>query len=456
MDAGAPVSIRVGRGRRWDVAFVAALSLLVAACFHRVVFGGQVFFFRDYGLFFYPRRALAVDAARSLTVPLWESLSAGGQPVLAALQSAFFYPLALIYYLLPMPHSLMLFTVAHFVVAGLGMYYMLRVWGAGRPAAAFAGLAWAFAPPLVSIIDNLSFISSVSWLPWCVAFEKRLLDSGAGSAFVGLALTFALAILAGAPEPVVFTLVFLAALPAGRLVSAAREGRARPAARRAALALAAVALGILVSGVQLAPFLYLLANSHRGEGLSRQAAGAWSMAFRDVPVWVLPRFGLQFTQGGASMPQQAWLKSVYLSAAVPFLAAWVVLAGRRRRALLFISMAALFLALAFGRWSPLWRLLYDGLPGFSMIRYPVKFFLPFAFAVAALAGFAVDDMLAFPAKSSVASFSSPSPSPPSPSCFSRPSRQSKPGPAYFGLASSSPGSSAKAPKRTRSPTFRSP
>ena len=65
------------------------------------------------------------------------------------------------------------------------------------------------------------------------------------------------------------------------------------AARRSALAAAAVALGVLISGVELAPFLYLLATSHRSEVFPAGAAGLWSLAPRDVAVWVLPRFGLQ-------------------------------------------------------------------------------------------------------------------------------------------------------------------
>ena len=380
--------------RRRDWLFLALLAALVVLFFRRVIFGGEVFFFRDFGLFFYPKRFLVAEAVRSFEIPFWESLSAGGQPVLGAYQGAVFYPLALIYYLFPMPQSFMFFVVAHFLVTGAGAYHMLRVWGASRLAAGAGALLWAFSPALVSIVDNVSFLASLAWLPWCLAFAERLLRGWSYRHFAGLVLSFAMSILAGAPEPVIFAAAAVVFLVAWRLAGAAVSRRPMHAPRAGHVA-AGFAVAVLLAGIALAPFFYHLQYSERAKPLTMSEAASWSMAPRDFGLWFLPRFHLYAERGGIYWAGQRWLKSGYMGVCVPLLALWTLVAVRRRRVFFFAALALVFVLLAMGGSSPLWRLLFKALPGFALIRYPVKFLLPAAFAFAALAGFAIGDIASF-------------------------------------------------------------
>ncbi len=385
-----PLDTRRWTGQDWIV--IIGLGVLVSLAFYEVVYLGRVFFFRDFALFFYPKRVLAAEAIRQWRVPLWESYGGCGTPLLGSYQAAVFYPLSLIYYLLPMPRSFMVFCVAHFFISGAGAYYLMRAWGARRIGAAFAAFAWAFSPAFVSTVDNVSFQTSLAWLPWCLAFTKRIYQGRGAAGFVWLAVAFALAVLAGAPEPVIFAALTIAGYAVARLVGDWRARGLRAAVKPAALTAAALVVGVLLAGVEVGPFLAALRESPRQARLDVSEAGMWSAKPSDALLWFLPRFYLSADRGGIYWRSQFWLKSVYIGAMVPMLALWTSLIVRRRRNLFFLVVAVAGVALALGSHSFVWLVLYKFVPGFALIRYPIKFYLPAVFAITALAGFAVDDV----------------------------------------------------------------
>ncbi len=418
-----------------------ALAGLVVLAFWDVFVQGRVFFFRDFGFYFYPKRAIVTEAVRHLRIPFWNSLSGCGEPLLGTYQVAVFYPLALIYYILPMPQSFMWFVVGHFFISGAGMYCLTRLFGARRIAAGVAAIAWAFSPAFVSTVDNVSFLTSLAWLPWCLMFARRLALGGGFRAFAFLVIAFAMGVLAGGPEPVVFTAFIVMALVLFHAVTSARRTGWRGAWRVPTATAGALFLAVVLSGVELVPFVNALSQSARPQ-LDINAAQAWSAKPSDALLWFLPRFYLHEDRGGIYWRSQHWLKTVYMGVTIPLLATWTVLVMRRKRKMLlkgisvaagallggllvlsskspvvwcaggclgaltgyvlastrkrniFFALVALFsLLLATGPAFGLWKFFFRYVPGFSLIRYPVKFFLPAAFAMAALAGFGVDDAI---------------------------------------------------------------
>ncbi len=361
---------------------------VVLAFFRRVVFEGGVFFFRDFGLYFYPRRAFAAEAVRSLSIPLWESLSGGGQVFLAAYQNALFYPPALIYYLLPMPWSFTFFVVLHFALTGCGMYLLLRLWKLRRTSSLAGALLWTLSPPLVSVLDNVGFLTSIAWLPWCTLFAALLLRRRKYRDFAWLSVAFALAILAGAPEPVLFISLVLAVLAASHIWRL--RGAGRKALRGLAAILAALAVGALMAGAALVPLVEHLPASKRASGVGAEEAAAWSLPPGNLVNTVLPARGLERGADGISWPGQSWLKSVYLGVVVLALAIAALLVGRRgpRTALAFAAVC--FIVLSVGQYTPVWRLLHNRVPAFSLVRYPVKFFVPATFLVVCLGAIGID------------------------------------------------------------------
>jgi len=385
-----PIETKRYTGR--DVLVLMGLAGLLALAFWEVVAQGRVFFFRDFALFFYPKRVIAAEAIRHWRIPFWESYGACGEPVLGTYQPAVFYPLSLLYYVFPMPQSFMWFVVLHFFISGAGAYYMMRAWGARRIAAAFASFAWAFSPVFIATLDYVSFMTSLAWLPWCLGFARRVTGGAGFGGFAWLSVSFALAVLAAAPEPVIFIAVVLGCYALWTAVFA-RRGHRRPAWARAGLIFAAIAVGIVLAGVEFAPFIHTLGYSARQERIIEADAGMWSAAKSDALLLFLPRFYLFADRGGIYWRSQHWLKTVYIGILVPFLVAWTLFAIRRRRNLFFAALAIPFTLMALGPNTPVWRFCYEHLPGVALIRFPVKFYLPAALSMAVLGGFAIDDLM---------------------------------------------------------------
>jgi hypothetical protein len=297
-------------------------------------------------------------------------------------------------------------------------------------------------------------------MPWCLAFARRITNGAAASGFVWLSVALAMAFLAAAPEPVIFIVLLLAALAVWHGLGVWRARGFSAAWRPAAVILAAVAAAFLLSGVELVPFLYTLHYSARQETLLQSDASMWSARPSDALFTLLPRFYLFPDRGGIYWESQHWLKTVYLGALIPFLAAWTLLfvhrkpslarnviavilgaaaalglafwtrhyytpqaladhpfpltyklitaaagglvgfaiAATRRRNVFFAVVSIPFLLLALGPNSGFWQFFYDHVPGVGLIRFPVKFYLPAALAISVLAGFAVDDFLLFARK----------------------------------------------------------
>src|SRR4051812_14792047 len=86
--------------------FALLLFLLIIAFFPELIFGAKTFLFRDYALFGYPLAHYNREAFWHGEVPLWNPLNNSGIPYVAQWNTMFFYPLSLVYLLLPMPWSL--------------------------------------------------------------------------------------------------------------------------------------------------------------------------------------------------------------------------------------------------------------------------------------------------------------------------------------------------------------
>jgi hypothetical protein len=80
---------------------------------------------------YYPWRMFAVSSVKSGTIPLWNPYSYCGQPFLANLQSALFYPLNLIFLILPIGAAFSWGAVLHLFLAGMFCYTLLRTWRLG-------------------------------------------------------------------------------------------------------------------------------------------------------------------------------------------------------------------------------------------------------------------------------------------------------------------------------------
>lgn len=144
-----------------------------------------------------------------------------------------------------------------------------------------------------------------------------------------------------------------------------------------------------LAAVQLLPFLELSQLSVRSVGLSYKEASTWSLHPYDLLELFLPdQYGLA-TDIKEYWAYQSWLKSIYMGG-IPFILGYFFFKNWDRKAqgiLLFIFIS---LGLAMGNNTLFHHFLYDYLPLFNKLRYPVKFIFLAVLLISIAAGLGCD------------------------------------------------------------------
>ncbi|MBN2058660.1 MAG: YfhO family protein [Candidatus Saganbacteria bacterium] len=374
-----------------DLFIFGAFLVLVLVFFAKFLTGEQVLAFKDLSRYFYPLRHFMVEQVRAGQWPLWNPYIFCGFPLLATLQIGFFYPLSLLYFILPFNLAFNYFTILHYLLAACFMYLLLRYYQLSRAAAFLGGLVFAFSGYLLSVSNMNTSLMAVVWLPLVLLVYDSLLKQRTFLKIAGLASLLALQFLGGEPT-IVFVTVFL--LVAYAIVFAA----SRQACLSGLLCLAGaglIALGL--TAVQLLPFLELAGYSDR---VARTAYGLITMRSfppRELINFIFPYFfGNQAVFGGMTETIigknfQDWLISPYLGI-LPLVLVFFAFAKRRKKAFFFLAAAVIALLLAFGKYTPLYYVIYL-MPGFSLIRYPVKYLFLLNFSLVVLAAFGFERLM---------------------------------------------------------------
>ncbi|HKQ75505.1 MAG TPA: YfhO family protein [Blastocatellia bacterium] len=120
----------------------------------------------DHAETYYPLSVFATEAWRDGELPMWLPYSFGGVPVMELGMTSLLYPPRILLLLLFNPirqHDLMMFL--HLLVAGLGMYALLRCWGANAQGAVAGAFVWQFNGhnAFWLVIEQMAMVAA--WLP---------------------------------------------------------------------------------------------------------------------------------------------------------------------------------------------------------------------------------------------------------------------------------------------------
>ncbi len=240
-------------------------------------------------------------------LPLWNPQIFTGLPFLAAGQASTFYPLSILFLILPLEAAYGWFTALQIGLAGTGLYVWARTVGLRPPAALLGGVVYMFSGFLIASVVFTMFIAAAAWLPFILAVIEQVIrkqEQKGLAAFTPIPYVVAGAgaigvmVLAGHPELIYYTMLTAGGYTLVRLGVAWRHlvatcaVPARAVARRllapALWLLSMAILGIALGGVQLLPLLELLPlNFREGSATFAQVVG-WAWPVRHVLTFVLP------------------------------------------------------------------------------------------------------------------------------------------------------------------------
>ena len=382
---------------------------------------------------YFPLRAFVAQEWVAGRIPLWNPYLYGGQPALADIQSGALYPPHLIEALaigwggplfgreLGFPlWALELQVMLHFSLAAVGTYLFARHLGLqsgtsirrARFAGVITSLVFTYSGYLTGFpVQQLTILEVAAWLPWVLwglSAASRQSDVSENNAVIANtehatlstqqalrffldtlkpavwgALAFALAILAGHPQTVLYifylTLAYSVFLGSRiwrqhlkpiepSLVGRFADSPLRPLVNWGVIML----LGGTIAAAQLLPTLEFIRHSVRSD-LSYQAVSA-GLPLNELVSVLYPGFF-----GGS--PQYVGIITLVLVGLA------LTLAVPRSEVFFWAGAALVGLLLALGGNTYLYPFFYLFAPGFEAVRQQERAFLVYSFSMAMLAGF---------------------------------------------------------------------
>ena len=217
----------------------------------------------------FPWSALAQRTWRSRELPLWDPHSfGGGVPWASDGVAATLYPVrGLLDGMLPLWLAHDVFVLVHLALAGAGLYWLARRWGAGRLGATVAGIGWMTNAHVWSWAPLEMVTPFFAWLPLTLAAADAAVRSPSRRRLALAVVVFALAMISGniAYSLIVATCVGLylgsAAIAMG--VAAESGTRLRGVCSASGRTVTMVGLGLGLSAFALVPTLVNLSRASR-------------------------------------------------------------------------------------------------------------------------------------------------------------------------------------------------
>lgn len=379
----------------------AVLVGTVVLLFHRLLLG-DVLFWGLPSLQFYPWRSFAFEELSNGRIPYWNPYNGAGTPLIANYQSAIFYPPNWLHVLLPSAHTMGLIAVVHVFLAAYGMWKFGGVLNMSTFGRGVSMLSFALGSYTIGRFGSFPTAQAAAWIPWLFWATHRLLEQRAYQWVGILGLIVGLQLLAGHAQTTWYGLMALGIYALWLIVVQQRFLRLWKRLEGLILAVVAMILGAGMAAWQLVLTAEFLGQSQRSGGVDFDRLTNLSYApLRSVTLWLptlfgTPADGSYLTPGrGVYFEDAAYIGLIPMIASIFAFIGWLKWRNLLTHHPVFrsvpfwygLSVAGFVLAL--GKFTPIYRFLYDYVPTFDNFREPVRWLIWTAFALSVLAGIGV-------------------------------------------------------------------
>jgi hypothetical protein len=348
----------------------------------------------------------------------WEPLNDGGRTLEGGWNAiGLLFHRYLIQHFFPFPASIAWLVVLSLIWGGIGTFRFSRNIGIGQKGAFLAGIIFALCAENTTLINagHIQKLEAICWFPWIMLFMEKALSSGRFFYYAMTSLMLSIQFF-----HMHWQISFYSCLAVGAYwlwYMAGRFGKpdtefARPITKEILMAVVLVVLFFSTIAMSFAPLVSWSQQSERGEaigssttkpaesGIGFDEGMSWSMPPEEILTYVIPGlFGYSRQEEGdvpASGQVYYWGRmrftqtSDYLGL-LPWLLIPLPLLFRKDRHTFFLTfLMAATLIMALGKYTFVYRFMFDHLPAFSSFRVPKMILFLFAFGAAVLAGRGLD------------------------------------------------------------------
>jgi len=338
----------------------------------------------------YPGSVFATNAVRSGQLPMWLPYSFNGIPIMeTGVGNGYTYPPQLLAMTVLSPirqHDLLLFS--HLLLAGLGMYALLRCWSANVLGAIFGAVVWQFNGHSAFFLEFEFITVSSAWFPFMLLGATLAIRKQSWRWALATGVALGMSVLHGVQHWEYLGALVLVCWYAPLALLAARrfflEGARRSVLFCLTLPVISAVTAAALSAAAWLSLMGLLPHVHRPLSTLDQQAGAVILLKAFIRGMFFPLSSVAPERTG---PDWASLAFVGTPALV------LVLAGffRRSAPVIFATIMGLgSLGMIFGL-RPLFILLRLVFPYFGALR-PIDAYYVLCFAVAVLAAFGLSEI----------------------------------------------------------------
>lgn len=356
-----------------------------------------------------------VESLKQKEIPLWNPYLFGGVPFLAAGQSSALYPFSILFYLLPIERAFGYFVALQFAIAAISMFAFMRTIHVNRFGAIISAITYAFSAFFVVSTAFPMILSAAAWLPAILACTELIISSNKSSRQILFALIGAILLgvqfLAGHIEISIYILIVTAFYSLWRGIE---NFQGLKILKVWAIIALMTLIGVALGAVQIVPLYELVQNNFRSGSVAYQDVIGWAYPIRQIITFLIPDFFgnpthhsyfdvFDFTTRAAPTGTIFWGIKNYVEAGsyvgiLPLVLACIAISRFAFYAVnktknekrndhpigLFATLGVISLLFIFG--TPLYAILFFGVPGFNQLHTPFRWVFPYTLSIAALAG----------------------------------------------------------------------
>lgn len=340
---------------------------------------------------FYPWQLYAQESIKNGDIPLWNPYIFCGKPFQADSLTALFYPLNILYYILPIHWAITCQTILHLFLAGLFMYLYLRTIISNRFNSLVGAITFMLNGFFIAWMCFPNTIGIGIWIPLAFLMAEKILNKENKLMFIILSgIIIGIQNLSGQFQ-ISFYFVLAFSLYYFFLL-AWNLFKNRDIRKFLQYLLYFMIIGIIgfcIFAVQFLPSLDLYKFMFRRDASYEDIIIHAMPLIRAITFFIPDFFGNPVECGREWGPGINYIEHCGYVGLLPLIMFFIVLFSKKNRySLFFIGLTIFSLLLNFG--SPLYKLLYYSIPMFKSFMAPGRILFLYTFAISILTAFGLN------------------------------------------------------------------
>ena len=330
------------------------------------------------------------------TLPMWNNYEASGTPFLANILSAMFYPLNVLFLILPTDNVFGIKLIIDIFIAGLSTYLLARQLKLDRYSSFFSATVFMFSGIFIGRINigHEPAIDVIALVPLLLLLFLKTLENRSIKYGILTGIVLGLQILAGYLQFAIYSAYLLIFYFIYDLF-VSKEFKRKLLLSRFSLISIVFITSLLVSAFQLLPsFEFSKYSIQAGQPISYELLTSDSSSYSMTPKYtialLMPDFFGSRTDNTYWASDQFEESTAYLGMLPLLLIPLALLFRRDKYVIFFAIIAVVALLFSYGQYTPLFKYLHKIILFLDIVRNPARFLFLFALSASMLAGFGLN------------------------------------------------------------------